>query len=90
MLYTILHFKVLKFKKGGSRSGAIIATCWATLMYYGKSGYVEATRKVITTTRYMSEEIKKIDGIEIIGCPDVSVIAISKFSQILLIDNYFS
>jgi sphinganine-1-phosphate aldolase len=47
-------------------------------MYFGKSGYVDATRKVVETTRYLCEEIKKIDGIKIIGCPDVSVIAISE------------
>ena len=37
----------------GSRPGAIIAACWATMMYYGDDGYVETTRKIIETTRYI-------------------------------------
>ena len=32
---------------GGSRAGALIASCWASLMYTGHDGYVEFTRKVI-------------------------------------------
>ena len=40
----------------GSRPGGIIAACWATMMYMGEKGYVDATRKVITTTRTIDEE----------------------------------
>ena len=37
----------------GSRPGAIIAACWAALMYTGEDGYVESTRKIISTTRQL-------------------------------------
>lgn len=60
----------------GSRAGGIIAACWAALVYYGKQGYVDATRKIIQTTRYITRELLTIDGIYIVGEPDVSVIAI--------------
>lgn len=38
----------------GSRSGYLIACCWATLMFYGMNGYVEQTRKIIEATRLLA------------------------------------
>lgn len=40
----------------GSRPGAVIASCWSAMMYFGESGYVETTKKIITTTRYIAEQ----------------------------------
>nr|KAG5692678.1 hypothetical protein BaRGS_028478 [Batillaria attramentaria] len=60
----------------GSRAGAIIAACWATLMYFGEKGYVDSTRSIISTTRYIEDGLRKLDGIFIFGKPDVSVIGI--------------
>ena len=64
------------FHIGGSRAGGIIAACWASLVYHGREGYVESTRKIIQTTRYIADKLEKINGIFIIGKPEVSVIAI--------------
>eukprot|EP00096_Caligus_rogercresseyi_P005842 TRINITY_DN2188_c0_g1_i1.p1 TRINITY_DN2188_c0_g1~~TRINITY_DN2188_c0_g1_i1.p1 ORF type:complete len:453 (-),score=79.60 TRINITY_DN2188_c0_g1_i1:405-1763(-) len=55
---------------GGSRSGAVIAACWASLMYHGYEGYVEATRKIIKTTKYIADGLSKIKGIYVVGKPD--------------------
>ncbi|KAG7190951.1 hypothetical protein KM043_007002 [Ampulex compressa] len=60
----------------GSRAGGIIAACWATLMFFGYNGYVEATKKIIQTTRYIELELRKLDGIFIFGTPATSVIAL--------------
>ena len=35
----------------GSRAGAIIAACWATMMYIGEEGYIQSTKEIIDTTR---------------------------------------
>jgi hypothetical protein len=35
-------------------------------------------RQIIETTRYIAEEVSKIDGIYIMGDPEVSVVAIGK------------
>lgn len=59
----------------GSRPGGIIAACWAALLSYGYQGYVDATRSIIQTTKQIAKDISKINGIHIIGEPDVSVIA---------------
>ncbi len=37
----------------GSRSGGIIAATWASLMSYGRDGYVEASREIFETLKYM-------------------------------------
>ncbi|CAH1795552.1 unnamed protein product, partial [Owenia fusiformis] len=59
----------------GSRAGAIIAACWATMVSIGEEGYVDSTRKIIQTTRYITEKIRKINGLYVLGEPQVSVIA---------------
>ena len=33
----------------------LIAACWASMMYYGRNGYVEATRKLMQTLRYIEQ-----------------------------------
>lgn len=40
----------------GSRAGGIIASCWATLMHYGYDEYVNSTKKIIETTRYIERK----------------------------------
>ena len=40
----------------GSRAGAIIAACWATMMYFGEEGYVSSTKKIIETTKYIEKK----------------------------------
>ncbi|KAK0049039.1 sphingosine-1-phosphate lyase 1, partial [Biomphalaria pfeifferi] len=60
----------------GSRAGAISAACWATLMYFGETGYVESTKKIVSTTRYVLSRLRTIPGIFIFGEPLVSIIAI--------------
>ncbi|XP_015178736.1 PREDICTED: sphingosine-1-phosphate lyase [Polistes dominula] len=60
----------------GSRSGGIIASCWATLMYFGYDGYLEATKKIIDTSKYIENKLRQMDGIFIFGSPITSVIAL--------------
>ncbi|XP_077999226.1 sphingosine-1-phosphate lyase 1-like [Glandiceps talaboti] len=60
----------------GSRAGALIAATWAVMVHFGEQGYIEATRKIIETTRYIESGVAMIPGIYIVGKPEVSVIAI--------------
>ncbi|CAG2102045.1 unnamed protein product [Medioppia subpectinata] len=60
----------------GSRCGANIANCWATLLHFGFEGYVESTKKIMRTQRYLKAEMSKLDGVYIMGDPNMSVIAI--------------
>uniref|UniRef100_A0A915LCX5 Aminotransferase class V domain-containing protein n=1 Tax=Romanomermis culicivorax TaxID=13658 RepID=A0A915LCX5_ROMCU len=58
-----------------SRCGANIAVCWSTLISIGRSGYVEKTRKIIEKTRFIIDRLHKINGIRVLGEPEVSVVA---------------
>lgn len=59
----------------GSRAGGIIAACWATMMSFGYDGYLEATKRIVDTARYIEQGVRKIDGIFVFGKPATSVIA---------------
>uniref|UniRef100_A0A8C5PR50 Sphingosine-1-phosphate lyase 1 n=1 Tax=Leptobrachium leishanense TaxID=445787 RepID=A0A8C5PR50_9ANUR len=60
----------------GSRPGGIIAACWASMMHIGEDGYVEATKNIIKTSRFIQSELRQLTDIFIFGKPDVSVISL--------------
>nr|CAD7596116.1 unnamed protein product [Timema genevievae] len=60
----------------GSRAGGIIAACWATMVSFGLNGYVDATKKIVETTKLIDKRLREIDGLFIFGSPATSVIAI--------------
>nr|CAG4641652.1 EOG090X051L [Eurycercus lamellatus] len=60
----------------GSRPGGLIAACWASMMYYGRNGYVEATKKLVETHRYIEKGLRQINGIRVMGRPEACVVAI--------------
>lgn len=60
----------------GSRSGAIIAATWATMMNFGEEGYIEATRKIISTAQKIESGLRNIPGLYVMGKPELSVVAV--------------
>ncbi|KAJ5643253.1 Sphingosine-1-phosphate lyase [Penicillium longicatenatum] len=63
----------------GSRPGALIAGCWASLMSVGESGYINSCTEIINAARKFESAIREHPVIslhmELIGNPMVSVIA---------------
>ena len=59
----------------GSRSGELIAGTWATMMYFGKSGYIKNTNKVLEIVDYIYKKLIKIDEIKVIVKPEVSIVS---------------
>eukprot|EP00116_Pleurobrachia_bachei_P009084 sb/3469346/ len=59
----------------GSRPGANIAVTWASMMSFGHKGYVAATKEVINGARYFIQGLQKIEGIKVMGRPEVSCVA---------------
>ncbi|KAG5672948.1 hypothetical protein PVAND_003035 [Polypedilum vanderplanki] len=59
----------------GSRAGANVATTWACLLYHGFDGYVETTKAIVDTAKYIESKLRNVDGIFIYGTPVTSVIA---------------
>lgn len=63
----------------GSRPGALIAGCWASLMTIGEAGYIEACGKIVGTAKKIAGCMRDTPALsselEIIGNPLVSVVA---------------
>ncbi len=63
----------------GSRPGALIAACWASLMSQGESGYLEACRTIVNATKRVEAAIRERQTLSaelsVIGRPLVSVVA---------------
>eukprot|EP00057_Strongylocentrotus_purpuratus_P020207 XP_011674681.1 PREDICTED: sphingosine-1-phosphate lyase 1 [Strongylocentrotus purpuratus] len=56
----------------GTRSGAVIATAWATLMLQGLDGYIQHADRVIKTRESIEKRLREIEGILLskgIGAP---------------------
>jgi glutamate/tyrosine decarboxylase-like PLP-dependent enzyme len=59
-----------------SKSGGPIAAAWATLRHYGLDGYLEVAGALRAATARSMEIVASIDGLTIVGAPEVSVFAI--------------
>lgn len=52
----------------GSRSGGLIAQCWASMMSIGEEGYMQHTKDIMEVTRTIANGVSKIKGIKLC-CP---------------------
>ncbi|MCO5588392.1 hypothetical protein L7F22_042347 [Adiantum nelumboides] len=59
----------------GSRSGALIAGAWASLMSFGMDGYMEVVQKVIQASEKVKKGISEIADLYVIGKPHMTVVA---------------
>jgi sphinganine-1-phosphate aldolase len=66
----------------GSRPGALSAGCWAAMMHFGVSGYVETTKQIINAARLLKSGILKIPELKLMGDPFLSVVAFSSVGNI--------
>ena len=68
----------------GSRPGALIATCWASMMAQGESGYISSCHSIVGATKKVEAAIKENpslrDDLSVIGKPLVSVVAFTSKS----------
>ncbi|EEA20186.1 Dihydrosphingosine phosphate lyase [Talaromyces marneffei ATCC 18224] len=74
----------------GSRSGALIAGCWVSLMSIGESGYVASCHQIMGAAKQFETAIREDPilsaNLEVIGNPQVSVVAFA--SKNVGIDTY--
>jgi sphinganine-1-phosphate aldolase len=54
-----------------AHSAAVVAACWATMMYYGYDGYARLAKEVFDKTAEFSAKVRKVPGIEVVGDPIV-------------------
>ena len=63
----------------GSRPGALIAGCWASMMVQGENGYIDACHKIVGTAKKIESAIRDDEDLNmdlhVMGRPLVSVVA---------------
>lgn len=60
----------------GSRPGALMAGCWATMINMGENGYIDSCKNLVNTARFAKKFIiENIPELDIIGDPLLSVIS---------------
>ena len=63
----------------GSRPGALIAGCWASLMSQGEDGYITACHQIVGTAKEIESAIKEHPilsaDLSVVGKPMVSVVS---------------
>ena len=74
----------------GSRPGALSATCWAAMVSMGEQGYLEAARRILETTAWLKQEMRKIPEIKIIGDPLFLIAFQSEALNVYKISEYMS
>lgn len=53
----------------GSRPGALIAACWATMVAMGEEGYLQAAKAILETAARIKQGIRAIPELQVIGDP---------------------
>ena len=61
----------------GTRPGGAIAAAWAVLNFLGAEGYLRIARTVMQTTVRLRDGINALDGLRVLGRPEMSVLAIA-------------
>ncbi|AQZ17548.1 DPL1 (YDR294C) [Zygosaccharomyces parabailii] len=62
----------------GSRPGALVVGCWATMVHIGKNGYTESCREIVNAARKLRDFIRKeVPELRILGDPLCSVVSFS-------------
>ncbi|GCE96978.1 dihydrosphingosine phosphate lyase [Zygosaccharomyces mellis] len=60
----------------GSRPGALVVGCWATMVHFGKKGYTDSSREIITAARKLKGCMgRELPELQIIGDPLCCVVS---------------
>jgi len=65
----------------GTRPGGNIAAAWAAMQAMGEDGYLENAKKIMDTTQKLIQGIEAIEGLEIVGKPEMSLVAYKSSSK---------
>ncbi|MGD2269728.1 MAG: aspartate aminotransferase family protein [Desulfobacterales bacterium] len=76
MGYTVINPAVTSSKSGGP-----MAAAWAVMKYLGDDGYKEIVREVMQATKIVTEGIQAIEGVRILGTPDMCMFAVASTSE---------
>ena len=74
--YTVINPAVTSSKTGGP-----MAAAWAVLNHLGDEGYMEIVREVMNATELLIDGIRRIEGVRILGKPDMCMFAVTSTSE---------
>ena len=58
----------------GSKSGALIASTWASMLYIGKKKYIRIAKQIQDNVKMIKEEFRNNDLVSIVGDPNLNII----------------
>ena len=74
--YTVINPAVTSSKSGGP-----MAAAWAVMNYLGDEGYMNMVREVMAATQTLINGINRIDGVRVLGTPDMCMFALASDSD---------
>jgi glutamate/tyrosine decarboxylase-like PLP-dependent enzyme len=74
----------------GSRPGALIAVAWAAMVSMGENGYLESAKRILETTDWLKQEIRKISDLQLIGDPPFMVTFQSESLNVYQVMEYMT
>jgi glutamate/tyrosine decarboxylase-like PLP-dependent enzyme len=60
----------------GTRPGGAIAAAWTVMRHLGREGYMDYARKTLDTARKIQASVKALDGLSVVGQPQLPVFSI--------------
>lgn len=67
----------------GSRSGGLIAQCWASLLALGEDRFCALAADVLRTTRLVAEGVARIEGLRVLGRAEAMVVCFASAEPML-------
>jgi glutamate/tyrosine decarboxylase-like PLP-dependent enzyme len=74
----------------GSRPGALIAVAWAAMVSMGENGYLESAKRILETTDWLKQEMRKISDLQLIGDPPFMVTFQSESLNVYQVMEYMT
>jgi len=68
----------------GSRSGGLIAQCWASMMALGEEGYKAHTRDILDTAREVARGVRAIPGLRLLGESAAMIVCFASEEETLM------
>ncbi|KDD76080.1 hypothetical protein H632_c365p1, partial [Helicosporidium sp. ATCC 50920] len=65
----------------GSRSGALVASAWASLAHLGEDGFLAATKRLLQSRDAFVAGLERIPALEVLGDPEMCVVAFAAAPQ---------
>ena len=74
--YTVINPAITSSKTGGP-----MAAAWAVMNHLGDDGYMEIVREVMEATQIVIDGINRIDGVQVLGQPDMCMFSFTSTSD---------